>query len=84
MRRPDRDLPALSVLGLLLHGARYTFEMYRRVVERRMCFLTGLPRALYHAGPLPTASASERFRLLPRLAGGLAARRRPAVRRVVA
>ncbi|GAA1175820.1 hypothetical protein [Pseudonocardia alaniniphila] len=49
LRRSDRDLPALSVLGLLLSGPQYTFEIYRTVIDREMHFLTGLPRALYHA-----------------------------------
>ncbi|WP_433287026.1 PadR family transcriptional regulator [Pseudonocardia sp. CA-142604] len=49
LSRSDRDLPALSVLGLLLSGPQYTFEIYRTVVDREMRFLTGLPRTLYHA-----------------------------------
>lgn len=49
LRRSDRDLSALSVLGLLFFEPRYTFEMYRMMIDRRMDFLTGIPRTLYHA-----------------------------------
>jgi len=49
LRRSDRDLSALSVLGLLFFEPRYTFEIYRMMIDRRMDFLTGIPRTLYHA-----------------------------------
>jgi DNA-binding PadR family transcriptional regulator len=49
LRRTDRDLSALSVLGLLFHEPRYTFEIYRMALEMQMNFLSGVPRALYHA-----------------------------------
>jgi DNA-binding PadR family transcriptional regulator len=49
LRRSDRDLSALSVLGLLLSGPRHTFAIYQTLKNKQMNFLTGLPRALYHA-----------------------------------
>jgi DNA-binding PadR family transcriptional regulator len=49
LRRADRDLSMLSVLGLLFYEPRYTFEIYRIVIDRQMDFLSGVPRTLYHA-----------------------------------
>lgn len=47
--RTDRDLVALSVLGLLLAGPKHTYEMHRMMVCTRKDFVTGLPRSMYHA-----------------------------------
>jgi DNA-binding PadR family transcriptional regulator len=49
LRRSDRDLPALTVLALLLTGPRHTYEMHRLMVDTRKDFVTGLPRSMYHA-----------------------------------
>ena len=49
LRRADRDLPALTVLALLLTGPRHTYEMHRMVIDTHKDFVTGLPRSLYHA-----------------------------------
>ena len=34
--RADRDLSALSALGLLFYGPRHTFEIYRMVLEMQL------------------------------------------------
>lgn len=47
--RADRDLVALTVLGLLLFEPRHPYEMHRLVVDTHKDFVTGLPRSLYHA-----------------------------------
>lgn len=49
MPRSDRDLPALTVLALLLTGPRHTYEMHRMMIDTHKDFVTGLPRSLYHA-----------------------------------
>jgi DNA-binding PadR family transcriptional regulator len=49
LRRPDRDLPALTVLALLVTGPRHTYEMHRLMVDTHKDFVTGLPRSMYHA-----------------------------------
>ncbi|MGH3902281.1 MAG: PadR family transcriptional regulator [Pseudonocardiaceae bacterium] len=49
LRRVDRDLPALTVLALLLTGPRHTYEMHRMMIETHKDFVTGLPRSMYHA-----------------------------------
>ncbi|TQM09740.1 PadR family transcriptional regulator [Pseudonocardia kunmingensis] len=49
LRRSDRDLPALTVLALLLGGPRHTYEMHRLMVDTHKDFVTGLPRSMYHA-----------------------------------
>lgn len=48
-RRVDRDLPALTVLALLLTGPRHTYEMHRMMIDTHKDFVTGLPRSMYHA-----------------------------------
>lgn len=48
-RRVDHDLPALTVLALLLTGPRHTYEMHRMMINTRKDFVTGLPRSMYHA-----------------------------------
>jgi DNA-binding PadR family transcriptional regulator len=71
MRRADRDLSTLSVLGLLCYEPRYTFEIYQIVIDRQMDFLSGVPRTLYHAvdrlahNELIEAVGSERPGLRP-------------------
>jgi len=47
--RSDRDLPALTVLGLLTLGPRHTYEMHRMMIDYHKDFVTGLPRSMYHA-----------------------------------
>jgi DNA-binding PadR family transcriptional regulator len=47
--RSDRDLPALTVLALLLTGPRHTYEMHRLMIDTHKDFVTGLPRSMYHA-----------------------------------
>lgn len=49
MPRADRDLPALTVLALLLTGPRHTYEMHRMMTDTHKDFVTGLPRSMYHA-----------------------------------
>jgi DNA-binding PadR family transcriptional regulator len=49
LRRVDRDLPALTVLALLLTGPRHTYEMHRMMIDTHKDFVTGLPRSMYHA-----------------------------------
>jgi DNA-binding PadR family transcriptional regulator len=49
LRRTDRDLPALTVLALLMTGPRHTYEMHRLMVDTHKDFVTGLPRSMYHA-----------------------------------
>lgn len=49
LRRVDRDLPALTVLALLLTGPRHTYEMHRLMIDTHKDFVTGLPRSMYHA-----------------------------------
>jgi DNA-binding PadR family transcriptional regulator len=49
LRRADRDLPALTVLALLITGPRHTYEMHRLMVDTHKDFVTGLPRSMYHA-----------------------------------
>lgn len=49
LHRADRDLPALTVLALLLTGPRHTYEMHRMIIDSHKDFVTGLPRSLYHA-----------------------------------
>jgi DNA-binding PadR family transcriptional regulator len=49
LQRSDRDLPALTVLALLLTGPRHTYEMHRLMIDTHKDFLTGLPRSMYHA-----------------------------------
>jgi DNA-binding PadR family transcriptional regulator len=49
LQRADRDLPALTVLALLLTGPRHTYEMHRLMVDTHKDFVTGLPRSMYHA-----------------------------------
>jgi DNA-binding PadR family transcriptional regulator len=49
LQRVDRDLPALTVLALLLTGPRHTYEMHRLMVDTHKDFVTGLPRSMYHA-----------------------------------
>lgn len=47
--RADRDLPAMTVLALLLTGPRHTYEMHRLMIDTHKDFVTGLPRSMYHA-----------------------------------
>lgn len=49
LSRADRDLPALTVLALLLTGPRHTYEMHRLMILTHKDFVTGLPRSMYHA-----------------------------------
>ncbi len=49
LQRSDRDLPALTVLALLLTGPRHTYEMHRLMIDTHKDFVTGLPRSMYHA-----------------------------------
>lgn len=49
LRRSDRDLPALTVLGLLVSGPRHTYEMHRMMIDYHKDFVTGLPRSMYHS-----------------------------------
>ena len=49
LRRSDRDLPALTVLGLLVSGPRHTYEMHRMMIDFHKDFVTGLPRSMYHS-----------------------------------
>jgi DNA-binding PadR family transcriptional regulator len=49
LRRVDRDLPALTVLALLITGPRHTYEMHRFILDTHKDFVTGLPRSMYHA-----------------------------------
>lgn len=49
LRRVDRDLPAVTVLALLLTGPRHAWEMHRLIVDTHKDFVTGLPRSMYHA-----------------------------------
>lgn len=49
LQRVDRDLPALTVLALLLTGPRHTYEMHRMMIDTHKDFVTGLPRSMYHA-----------------------------------
>ena len=49
LRRSDRDLPALTVLALLLTGPRHTYEMHRLMIDTHKDFVSGLPRSMYHA-----------------------------------
>jgi DNA-binding PadR family transcriptional regulator len=49
MHKSDRDLAALTVLGLLKTGPRHTYEMHRMIERTHKDFVTGLPRSIYHA-----------------------------------
>jgi DNA-binding PadR family transcriptional regulator len=49
VRKADRDLTALTVLALLLTGARHAYEMLVLIEKTHKTFVTGLPRSLYHA-----------------------------------
>jgi DNA-binding PadR family transcriptional regulator len=49
MDKADRDVTALTVLGLLMTGPRHTYEMHRMIERTHKDFVTGLPRSLYHA-----------------------------------
>jgi DNA-binding PadR family transcriptional regulator len=49
LQRADRDLPALTVLALLVTGQRHTYEMHRLMLDTHKDFVTGLPRSMYHA-----------------------------------
>lgn len=49
LRRSDRDLPGLTVLGLLTTGPRHTYEMHRMMIDFHKDFVTGLPRSMYHS-----------------------------------
>ncbi|WP_245614378.1 PadR family transcriptional regulator [Actinokineospora inagensis] len=49
LRRADRDLVGLTVLALLLHGERHTYDMHRQIIDTRKDFVVGLPRSMYHA-----------------------------------
>jgi DNA-binding PadR family transcriptional regulator len=49
LRRVDRDLPAVTVLALLLTGPRHAYEMHRLIVDTHKDFVTGLPRSMYHS-----------------------------------
>ncbi len=49
LQRSDRDLPALTVLALLMTGPRHTYEMHRLMIDTHKDFVTGLPRSMYHA-----------------------------------
>ena len=42
-------MAALTVLALLLTGARHTYEMHLMIERTHKTFVTGLPRSLYHA-----------------------------------
>ncbi|MEU4689259.1 PadR family transcriptional regulator [Actinoplanes sp. NPDC023714] len=49
IRKSDRDLTALTVLGLLTAGPRHTYDMHLLIERTHKTFVTGLPRSLYHA-----------------------------------
>jgi DNA-binding PadR family transcriptional regulator len=49
LRRADRDLPGVTVLGLLTTGPRHTYEMHRMMIDFHKDFVTGLPRSMYHS-----------------------------------
>lgn len=49
LRRADRDLPGVTVLGLLTTGPRHTYEMHRMMIDFHKGFVTGLPRSMYHS-----------------------------------
>jgi len=49
MEKADRDVNALTVLGLLLTGPRHTYEMHLMIERTHKDFVTGLPRSIYHA-----------------------------------
>jgi DNA-binding PadR family transcriptional regulator len=49
VRKADRDMAALTVLAILLTGARHTYEMALMIERTHKTFVTGLPRSLYHA-----------------------------------
>jgi DNA-binding PadR family transcriptional regulator len=42
-------MASLTVLALLLTGARHTYEMHLMIERTHKTFVTGLPRSLYHA-----------------------------------
>jgi DNA-binding PadR family transcriptional regulator len=45
----SREIVALTVLGLLLEGPSHTYHLNREIRTRKMTFVTGLPRSVYHA-----------------------------------
>ncbi|MDQ7803521.1 helix-turn-helix transcriptional regulator [Amycolatopsis sp. A133] len=45
----SREIVALTVLGLLLEGPSHTYNLNREIRTRKMAFVTGLPRSVYHA-----------------------------------
>ncbi|MFC0434894.1 PadR family transcriptional regulator [Kutzneria buriramensis] len=49
LSRADRDVVALTVLGLLTMGPKHTYEMHRLMIDTHKDFVTGLPRSMYHA-----------------------------------
>lgn len=49
MNKADRDVNALTVLGLLLTGPRHTYELHLMIERTHKDFVTGLPRSIYHA-----------------------------------
>ncbi|MFG1922477.1 PadR family transcriptional regulator [Cryptosporangium sp. NPDC048952] len=49
LTKADRDVTALTVLGLLLTGPRHTYEMHRLIERTHKDYVTGLPRSVYHA-----------------------------------
>jgi DNA-binding PadR family transcriptional regulator len=49
MDKADRDVNALTVLGLLMTGPRHSYEMHLMIERTHKDFVTGLPRSIYHA-----------------------------------
>ncbi|MGW0520111.1 PadR family transcriptional regulator [Crossiella sp. NPDC003009] len=45
----SRDIVALTVLGLLLEGPSHAYNLNREIRTRKMDFVSGLPRSVYHA-----------------------------------
>jgi DNA-binding PadR family transcriptional regulator len=48
-RRTQPDLMGLTVLALLTTGPRHAWDLHRFIIDTHKDFVTGLPRALYHA-----------------------------------
>ncbi|GAA4901747.1 transcriptional regulator, PadR family [Stackebrandtia albiflava] len=48
-RRAGPDLVGTTVLAVLNHGPRHTYDLHRFLVDTHKDYVTGLPRSLYHA-----------------------------------
>jgi DNA-binding PadR family transcriptional regulator len=69
MHKAERDLAALTVLGLLKTGPRHSYEMHRMIERTHKDFVTGLPRSIYHAAERLLAAGYIRVAATTRAGG---------------